>query len=194
MYTVSEYTTYNGPHSALLLALRTDRMQEQVSKIEMYKKSMNNNYRKSISTVCLSMKNKTSHSVGSCGGPFLHLCTGCTLILVCTHLKETLVFYGASHHSVWFEGHFQWWWWWPTGHRQQTLGEILPLTFEATLFLKYKDGVSLLQQLQVRCISVVGVYTLTAASKTHLSLHSTKCVLVCVCAGQVQFIWYICIE
>lgn len=45
-------------------------MREQVSKIEMYKKSMNNNYRnKSISAV-LSMNNKTSHSVWSCGGPF----------------------------------------------------------------------------------------------------------------------------
>lgn len=82
--------------------------EKQVSKIEMYKKSMNNNYRKSILTVCLLMKNKTSLSVWSCVSPFVHPYIRCTLTLVCTHLRKKPMC-GSSHHSVWFDGHFKKW-------------------------------------------------------------------------------------
>lgn len=93
MYTVSEYTST----IVHFLSLWMDRLQEQVSKIEMYKRSMNNNYRK-IHLICLflPMKNKTSHSVWSCCGPFLHPCNECTLYFCLYTLEETLVLYGTG--------------------------------------------------------------------------------------------------
>lgn len=48
----SEYTTYNCPRSAPPLFLRRTECSNRYQKIEMYKKSKNNSYRKSISKVC----------------------------------------------------------------------------------------------------------------------------------------------
>lgn len=62
-------------------------------------------------------------------------------------------------------------------HRQQTLGE----TFEATLSRVQRRRVSCYNQLQEGCVSVVCVFTLTAASKEHGFLYIQPGVLGCVC-------------
>lgn len=68
-------------------------MQERVSKIEMYKKTMNNNYRK-IHLNCLFVNEKqdVSFSVATWPIPSSTMGSSCLYIL-----EEILVFYGASH-------------------------------------------------------------------------------------------------
>lgn len=58
------------------LCLWMDRVREQVSKIEMYKKSMNNNYRGSVFSGLCDTEGKPDflYSVWSCGVPFFHPC------------------------------------------------------------------------------------------------------------------------
>lgn len=67
-------------------------MREQVSKIEMYKKSMNNNYRGSVCSGLCDAQDKADflYSVWSCGVPFFHPCSRFFVILI--------FFYNASHY------------------------------------------------------------------------------------------------
>lgn len=101
---------------------------------------MNNNYRESMSAVCLLLKSQTSYSVWSCGVPFfssMHQESFCFTVPDIIVSGSTGVFSDDSGdaHNV---GNKLW-----VKHLRQHV-------------LKYKGGVSLSQQLQVRCISVIG--------------------------------------
>lgn len=101
--------------------------------------------------------------------PFPSSTMWCTLA-VCTHLRESLyfmvpvmaerAFFSISVIIMVSKG-----------HRRQTLGGKLSLTFGATR--------SKLQNCEWDASMLICVYTLTAAAKTFLSLHSTICVFMC---------------
>lgn len=93
----------------------------------------------------------------------------------------------ATHRSVWSKDIFSD----GGGGDAHDIGNKLWVKHLRQHFLRYKHGVSLLQQLQVGRVSVIGVYTLRAASKkkqnTSFFTFNQVSWCVCVCAAGLVY-------